>query len=374
MWSIGNEVDYANDPFSHPILGDDYRPEHPPAENLVKYARPLVSAVKKWDKTRPATAALATIEMSNAVGFAQMLDVVGYNYQEKFYETDHEKYPERFIFGSENNHQYSSWAIARDKDYVGGQFLWTGIDYLGEARQWPNKAHGSGLLDLCGFKKPIGWFRQSLWSDKPMVYICATDNRRWGRWGIGGIESWNWPRETAVNVICFTNCSEVSLTLNDKSIGTKKLSDARRGLLTWEVPCEPGVLKAKGFKEGNVVCEYALKTAGPAKRIELLPDAKQIQADGKDVCHIEFRIVDDKGVAVPDAGNELVFEVDGPGNIIGIENGNLSSIENYKDLVHKAYNGRGLAILQSMRKPGAIRLTVSGKGLQEASVQIDALK
>ncbi len=373
MWSIGNEIDYPNDPFSHPVLGDDYRPEHPSAENLIKYAKPLISAVKKWDRTRPVTAGLANIEISNSVGLAQMLDVVGYNYQEKFYETDHKKYPERFVFGSENNDQYSAWSVVRDNDYVGGQFLWTGIDYLGESRRWPNKANGSGLLDMCGFKKPIGWFRQSLWSDEPMVYICVTGNTGRRRWGIGAVEHWNWSLDAVVNILCFTNCSEVSLTLNDKTIGTKKLSDARQGLLTWQVPYEPGVLKATGLKNGRSVCEFTLKTAGPAARIELLPDVNQIRADGKDICHIEFRIVDDKGVRVPDAEHELVFKVDGPGNIIGIENGNLNSIENYKDLIHKAYNGRGLAILQSTHKPGTIRLTVSAEGLDKASVQIDAL-
>ena len=107
---------------------------------MVKCAKPLIEAVKKLDPTRPVTAALANVAMSDAVGLGEMLDIVGYNYQEARYPADHTKYPRRFIFGSENRHHYKDWAAVRDNDYVAGQFLWTGIDYLGEARAWPNRA------------------------------------------------------------------------------------------------------------------------------------------------------------------------------------------------------------------------------------------
>ncbi|UCG50351.1 MAG: hypothetical protein JSU94_16830 [Phycisphaerales bacterium] len=116
MWSIGNEIDYPNDPFSHPVLGNQYRPQNPPAENLVRCAKPLVEAVKKWDKTRPVTAALANIRMSSAVGLTELLDVVGYNYHEQYYQADHETHPERFIYGSENGDAYSAWTAATDND------------------------------------------------------------------------------------------------------------------------------------------------------------------------------------------------------------------------------------------------------------------
>src|ERR1035438_5919316 len=117
LWSIGNEIDYANDPFSHPVLGDAYRPENPPAENLVKHARPLIAAVKAVDSTRPVTAALANVAMSDAVGLGELLDVVGYNYQEQRYPSDHARFPRRVIFGSENGHQYGNWTVVRDHEY-----------------------------------------------------------------------------------------------------------------------------------------------------------------------------------------------------------------------------------------------------------------
>jgi beta-galactosidase len=375
MWSIGNEIEYPNDPFSHPVLGENYRPEQPPAEKLLGYAKPLIEVTKKYDNTRPVTMGLANILMSNAIGLADLLDIVGYNYQEKYYQADHKTYPERFIFGSETDHQYSSWAIVRDNDYVGGQFLWTGIDYLGEAIKWPEKSFtfSSGLLDLCGFKKPLGWFRQSLWSGEPMVYISISQDRGRRRGISSAEEHWNWPANTTVTVLCCTNCPEVKLILNDKTIGVKKLTEAVQGLLIWDAPYEAGTLKAVGIKNGTAVCEYALKTAGPASRIKLLPDVTEICADGKDICHLEFQIVDYQGVRVPDAEHELTFELDGPGEFLGIENGNISSHEDYKDKTHKAYHGRGLVILQSKREPGMIRLTARSGSLKEASVEIKSM-
>ncbi len=309
--------------------------------------------------------------MSNAVGLAQMLDVVGYNYQEQHYEADHQNYPNRFIFGSENGDSYDAWLAVRDNDYVAGQFLWTGIDYLGEARRWPNRANGAGLLDLCGFKKPIGWFRQSLWDDEPMVYICASPraSRRWR--GMFGAEHWNWSEDARVTVSACTNCEEVALILNGNPLETKAVSEARDGVLTWEVPFEPGTLKAVGRNDGTDVCEFTLRTASDAKRIMLSPDATELMADSKDICHIEFTVVDEQGVRVPDPDREITFDVEGPARIIGIENGDLNSIEDPKDNVHQAYRGRGLAILQSSRQPGRVRVTARAQGLDEATIEIE---
>ncbi len=370
LWSIGNEIDYANDPFSHPVLGNQYRPANPPAQDLVRHARPLIEAIKKLDATRPVTAALTNVVMSDAVGLGQLLDVVGYNYQEPRYPADHRQYPQRCLFGSENGHQLSNWTVVRDNDYVAGQFLWTGIDYLGEANRWPNRGSSAGLLDVCGFKKPNAWFRQSLWSDKPMVYLCATSGSGRGPRGARGDEQWNWPAGASVTVLCYTNCTEVRLMLNDKDIGTKRLADAVNGVLTWQVPFAPGVLKAVGLQEGKASSEFALTTAGPARRIEMRPDVTQVRPNGKDICHVEFRIVDDKGVLVPDASQEVAFEISGPAVILGIGNADLNSPDSYKDQMHKAYRGRGLAILQSTTAPGSIPLKATAPGLESATLTL----
>jgi beta-galactosidase len=375
MWSIGNEIDYPNDPFTDPALGDAYRPGNPPGTDMVKWGLPLVAAVKQLDTTRPVTAALASVAMSNAVGFAQILDIAGYNYQEPRYAADHRQFPQRVIYGSENKHSYAAWLAVRDNPGISGQFLWTGIDYLGEARAWPMRANPDGLLDLCGFVKPLGYFRQSLWSSQPMVYLCAAKqgtpaNVGGDTNGPSGKETWNWPDQTALTVSCYTNCPQVTLTLNDQSLGTKNLADAVNGILTWQIPFTPGVLKAVGQKDGQTVCEFTLKTAGPAARIELHPDATQLHADGKDISQIEFDVVDAQGVRVPDAAQELTFALTGPAHILGLGNGDITNSEPVQGPDHRAFQGRGLAIVQSSTTAGPITLTVTGSGLSPATLAL----
>jgi beta-galactosidase len=376
MWSIGNEIDYANDPFSHPVLGNQYRPENPPAENLPKLAKPLIAAVKSLDTTRPVTAALATVAMSDAVGLGELLDVVGYNYQEQRYSADHAKFPKRVIYGSENSLQFSAWTAVRDNDYIPGQFLWTGIDYLGEANRWPNRGSSAGMLDMCGFKKPLAWFRQSLWSEQPMVYLCATVGGGFGRGRGGGAfgaqESWNWPSNATVSVRCYTTCTSVRLSLNGRAVLSTPLPEREQGMWTWQIPFEPGELKVVGSTNGSVACEFVLRTAGPARRIELLPDAKELSADDHDVCHVEFRIVDADGVRVPDATNEVTFALDGPARLLGIENGDLNTPATGKGTSRAANRGRGLAYIQSRSEAGKITVTATSPGLDSASVTLSS--
>jgi beta-galactosidase len=370
LWSIGNEIDYPNDPFSHPILGKDYRPANPRAENLVTCAEPLVAAAHALDRTRPVTAALASIVMSNAVGLPEKLDVVGYNYQEADYAADHARHPQRVIFGSENSHDYDAWLAVRDNAYVSGQFLWTGIDYLGEADVWPHRASGFGLLDLCGFKKPMAWFRQSLWSDEPMVYVCvpvAPEHRQFT-----AAEHWNWTVGTMVTVAVYTNCTGVELTLNGRSLGTKPASAAVDGVLTWQIPYEPGVLKAVGRTGGREVCNFTLETAGAASRIALLPDRSQLRAGQRDICHLEFQVTDARGVRVPDAAQVVTFELAGPAELLAVGNADLSSPENCRGAAHAVFHGRGLAFLRSTDVVGDITVKATAPGLDPVTLVLQS--
>ena len=172
--------------------------------------------------------------------------------------------------------------------------------------------------------------------------------------------------------MCYANCAEVTLTLNDKVIGTKKLSETTNSMLRWQVPYEPGELKAIGRSGGSNVCEYTLQTAGPASRIELLPDSTQLRADGKDVCHLEFRIVDAQSVRVPDANAEVTFEFIGPAPLLGIVNGDVNSPDAYQSPTHKAFRGRGLAILQSTTAAGKVVLKASAPSLESATINLEA--
>ena len=180
MWSIGNEIDYPNDPYTHEVLdrgaspqsyGPGYKPGNPHADRLGEVARRLAGFVRALDPTRPVTAGLASALMSNETGFADALDVAGYNYQEGRYAADHARYPRRVLYGSENGMRWDFWQAVAENPYVCGQFLWTGIDYLGEAGKWPTRSNGAGLLDLAGLPKPEYFYRQSLWAETPMVYL-----------------------------------------------------------------------------------------------------------------------------------------------------------------------------------------------------------
>jgi len=162
------------------------------------------------------------------------------------------------------------------------------------------------------------------------------------------------------------------MTLNGRPIGTKRLDEAVNGVLTWQAPFAPGVLKAVGQKDGKAVCEFALKTAGSPSRIELHPDTTQLRADGKDISQVEFDVVDAQGVRVPDAAQDLTFEVSGPAQILGLGNGDVTNSEPVKGPDHRVFEGRGLAIVQSTNTPGPITLKVSAPGLQPAALTLDS--
>lgn len=379
MWSVGNEVDYPNDPFSHPVLGAKYRPTAPPASDLVRWGQPLVEAVRRMDPTRPVTAAMASVEMSDAVGFGNLFDVAGYNYQEARYAADHAKFPKRVIYGSENRHDYRAWAIVRDTPYISAQFLWTGFDYLGEAHQWPQRGADFGLFDLAGFMKPRGAFRASLWAAKPVVYLAAATasaTQIASQSGQGTplldqqkrakvAEHWNWPAGESIVVSAYANTPEVQLWLNGKLVGTQKAADAVEGILSWTLPYQPGELKAVGLKDGQPVAEFALHTAGAAARIEL-----QRLASGKDgVEQVAFFVVDAQGHRVPGAANKLRFDAQGL-EILGIGNGNLADVDDPRDAEHAVHEGRGLAVLRrtdSNQQLARLRVTAPGLAAAELS-------
>ena len=193
LWSIGNEIDYPGDPFGHPLGRDGLKPGMLDAIDLVATARRLIADVKRLDGTRPVTEALADTRASNATGLASLLDVAGYNYLEQYYAADHKTYPERVLLGSENSHSLDAWRAVAASNFVAGQFLWTGIDYLGESERYPDRGSAAGLLDLCGFRKPLSYLREALWSARPMVYVAArepgparaTSSAPWPWWNTG---------------------------------------------------------------------------------------------------------------------------------------------------------------------------------------------
>jgi beta-galactosidase len=387
MWSIGNEVDYPNDPYTHPVLNTEANPQTwakydeklPNAGRLGEVARELVGVVKKLDTTRPVTAGLASALMSNETGYADALDVAGYNYQEFKYAADHLKYPKRIMYGSENGMTLEAWNAVADNDYILGQFLWTGFEYLGEAGQYPSRHSTSGIIDLAGNKKPEFFFRQSLWSDKPMVWLGTTDRvtnsgttNLWAHKRVDPV--WNWNKDQMISVNAFTNCEEVELFVNEKSLGTKKLEDFKNRVITWEIPFEKGTLKAVARKNGKVAASNELNTTGSPSAIATRLDSPSIKADRQDIARVYVNINDESGNLVYSAENEITCTITGPAKLLGMEDANPRNTEDYKDNKQKAFHGRLLIYVQSLDKPGQVKINLSSPGLKGTEKTINIIK
>jgi beta-galactosidase len=387
MWSIGNEIPQQSDAAG------------------VDIARTLAAICHVQDPTRPVTSACDNVHAPKPTwpDFLAALDIAGYNYvdrwgkyRETFFADDHDKYPLRKFVGTEDvaiggargnyfgggNFGYASamvraeqlWKFNAVHDYVIGYFMWTGIDYLGEAR-WPNKGSGSGVLDTCGFPKDGYYFYQSQWTTNPIVHVFP---------------AWNYPGEKGdvIPVVVYSNCRQVELQVNGKSYGTKSLVFPRPGAtrnwndqtpagttgdlhLTWDVPYEPGTLRVIGRQNGLVVAQEEIHTPGAAASIALKPDKTVLDSATRGVAQVEIRILDADGEVVPNARNKVALDIQGPAKIIGYDNGDNSSHDSYQTGTRPVFNGMALATVQAGKMPGHVTVTAKAEGLKDASVEFD---
>lgn len=381
-WSIGNEVDYPNDPYSHPVLdkGKDgfgqaayggYKKDAPDAMRLGAIAKRLVAVVKKYDKSRPTTAGLAGVAMSNETEYPGALDITGYNYTESKYLSDHQKYPKRVIFGSENVHDMDPWLAVKNNKHIFGQFLWTGIDYLGESGSWPSRGFYSGLVDFAGVIKPRGYFRQSLWSDKPMTYIGTyplKDQKEVSKdaWAI-----WNYTSGETIRVVCYTNAAKARLELNGKVVGDTKVYDEKTGIIYWDIPFTSGKLEAIGLSNDNKeISRYAIKST--EQPVELTIADKNITiAKDKGVAKIMVQLKDQNGLPVMLSDNEVTCTISGPGVLLGLEAGNNSDMTDYTDNVHRVFHGQIAAYIQATGEAQPIKVTFTSQWLKPVEVTIN---
>jgi beta-galactosidase len=403
LWSAGNEVPDQGAPGGTTTL------------------RSLLEIFHGEDPTRPVTVGcdhIASEPPPETVRpeFLALLDVVGYNYvdrwrdrAQKYYSIDREAFPEHRVIGTESvgmggfrgdyrslfedstsqlppRFQFRSnrsidveqlWKFVMTYDYVAGDFMWTGIDYLGET-YWPMKGSPAGVIDTCGFKKDGFYFYQSQWTGKPMLHLFP---------------HWNWKGREGqfVPVTCYTNCDTVELFLNGKSLGVKGYEFPRYGMeghygnlpararalrttadlhLSWDVPYEPGTLRAIGTKDGNAVTTLEVSTTGEPAKIALSTDRQNLTPDHRDVAHLTVEIQDAQGRTVPVANNEITFDIQGEGRLIGVDNGDPASHEDYKANHRTAYNGLCLGIVQSTARAGQLRITASSPSLQPDSLTI----
>jgi beta-galactosidase len=302
---------------------------------------PMQDFVMRLDPTRRVTAA---IDSGWGNGSSTVIDVMGYNYHVHGNTDDqHKKYPKQPSFATEEsttnqtrgvyetdkaachmgpsdlNPKGSSieevWKYYADRPYLGGLFLWTGFDYRGEETPFTFPATSSqyGVLDLCGFPKDITFdYLKAWWTDEPVLMLSP---------------HWNWKGREGKNiqVRAFSNCDEVELFLNDKSLGKKPMP--ANSHLEWQVPYSPGELSARGYKGGKEAAFALQETTGDPVSVVLMPDRSTIQADGEDVSVVTVRVLDKQGRPVPTAGNQVRFSLEGPGHIIGVGNGDPSCHE-----------------------------------------------
>ncbi|MGA2798485.1 MAG: DUF4982 domain-containing protein, partial [Thermoguttaceae bacterium] len=290
------------------------------------------------------------------------------------------------------------WATTPDTEFKGqdefpftaGEFVWTGFDYLGEPTPYnrdvtnllnftdpeekakmakeleelgkiavPSRSSYFGIIDLAGFKKDRFYIYQARWRpDLPMVHI---------------LPHWNWPdrvgQVTPVHV--YTSGDEAELFLNGKSLGKKKKEQYQYRLRWDDVTYEPGELRAVAYKDGKPWAEAVMRTTGPAAKLALQPDRNELSADGADLSFVTVSVVDKDGLLVPRSKNRIKFEIEGPGEIVAVDNGDATCHESFQSKEYNAYNGLCLVIIRSKAgQAGSIKLKAQSEGLDGASTGI----
>ena len=389
-WSKIDTTDTVRRDRNHPSIvvysaGNEIH-DTPKADLAKEILKGLVDTFHAADPTRPVSQALFRPNVSHDYdnGLADMLDVVGQNYRENEILAAHEAKPTRKILGTENTHERQVWLALRDHAAYAGQFIWCGIDYLGESHGWPSVAAFSGLLDHTGGFKPLAYQRQSWWSDKPMVRMTrrvapppvaptdpgyeATQRREVQTL----FADWT-PKNSSAheeNVEVYSNCDEVELLLNGKSLGAKPLP-ADASPRNWRVSFEAGSLKAIGRNKGQVAANDELRTAGAPAKIVLAAERGKLTPEWDDVSYVTASVVDDHGVVVPSADHMIAFHVAGPGVIAAVDSADNASHEPFQASERRAYEGQCLAILKATAASGRITVTASSAGLAGASAAID---
>ena len=353
--------------------------------------RAMHGAIKRLDPTRPTTGNVGPLTGATSpdeigterdlISLAEVIDVRGFD--PKNYDDYHAANPDRPMLALETGYDLTTrgvyaddeakghhdsydtaaaetWRRIAETDYVAGGFVWNGMDYRGEPFpfDWPVVTAQYGFMDTCAFPKDNYYYYRSAWSSEPFVHLFP---------------HWNEPPagdDRMVEVRSFNNCDSVELFLNGESQGRKD-REPYSGL-SWRVAWEPGSLSATCYRGDEVVAEGVRETTGEPAGIALTPDRPTINADGEDVSLVRVAIVDAEGRTVPTAGNEAQFRVEGPGEIIGVGNGDPSSHEADRGDGRRAFNGLALVIVQAAKQPGMIRLTAESPGLQSAVVEINA--
>ncbi len=382
-WSIGNEIPGMDTP------------------RVVETAKALSAFVKKTDPTRPVLAAVNNLNPKKDPFFSA-LDIAGYNYgsggdhrNETIFKTDHARVPSRIMIQTESYplEAFQSWMDVLDHPWLLGDFVWTAFDYIGEASigwrgYWqeqgffPWNLAFCGDIDVCGWKRPQSYYRDALWKENQLSIFVNSPTpsfdpnprrQSWSKWHwFDVVADWNWKGHESrpLRVDVYSSCEEAELLLNGKPLGRKRTDRGSKFTATWEVPYEPGELKAVGYRGGKQVSSAVLKTARDVSQIAVAADRDRITADGQDLSYVTVELRDASGTRHPKAEQLLTFKVDGPGTIVGVGNANPVSLESYQRPQRKTWQGRGLVIVKAGNRPGDIRLEVSSPGLPSRAITI----
>lgn len=385
LWSIGNEI---RDMETRPVI---------------EVEKMLAAEVRALDPTRPVTAAVNNLRPQKDEFFSN-LDVCGYNYavgedhgKNDLYGKDHERLPNRVMFGSESYamETFGTWMAVEDHPYVIGDFVWTAFDYIGEASigwrgYWqesnffPWNLAYCGDIDICGWRRPQSYYREVLWKKnklalfvKPPIpsFPLNPNKQSWSRWEWhDAVADWSWEgyEGKPLDVSVYSSCEDVELFLNGRSLGKKRTDRSTEFMAHWTVPYQAGELKAVGYNGRKLVNSAILRTAGAAAAIRLFPDRTHLLANGEDLSYVTVEVDDKEGLIDPKAGNLIRFHVDGPATIVGVGNADPTSLESYQLPQRKAWRGKCLVVVKSSGKPGQIQITAVADGLSSASVTLNS--
>ena len=366
----------------------------------------LVDMVKALDPTRPVTAGCNEPNPNNHLFRSGALDLIGFNYHDDWFAGVPENFPGKPFIVAEsvsalmtrgyyrmpsdetvicperwdkpyfddtfscssydnchvpwgNSHE-GTMRHVKNNDFISGQYVWTGFDYLGEPTPygWPARSSYFGIVDLAGFPKDIYYLYQSEWyPEKKVLHLFP---------------HWNWTPGQDIDMWAYYNNADgVELFVNGKSQGvrTKGKDDFH---VVWRVKYEPGVVKAVSRKDGKTVLEKEIHTAGEPAQIRLTADRGEIRSDGKDLSFVTVEVLDKDGNLCPNADNQIVFDVQGAGFIAGVDNGSPVSMEKFKTDRRKAFYGKCLVVIQSNNQAGVIKLTATADGLKPAVMTVKA--
>lgn len=383
MWSIGNEINERAD------------------TSGVRIAAQLREAVLAIDSTRPVTAAICGFWDHPGRTWEQTepafthLDIGGYNYQWQQYQPDHQKFPQRIMYGSESvpKEAWQNWYQVLNHSWVIGDFVWTGMDYLGETgighiyyegsqdyllQTFPWVNAWCGDIDICGDKKPQMYFRDVVWDNsvvelavhKPLAKDKVEKVSYWG-WP-DEQQSWNWPGHEAdtLDVNVYTKAKQVRLELNGKVIGEKTLTDSSLLTARFRVPYIAGNLKAIALDGDKVLGSRELTTTGPAVTIRLTPERTSIKASRNDLAYIKVEAVDQHGRLVTDANLSVTTEVAGAGEWLASGSASPTDIKSFRKKTFILLNGRGLIIARPYNREGKITVKALSDGLQPGECKI----